>query len=80
MKKLASAKTRTIFETAGNLKAARRWRQIIVAAHPTHAEVWLKGTRQKLVITWEGIFMQAAKCAADNARREKLAAKKGKRK
>lgn len=80
MKKLASAKTRTIFETSGNLKERGRWRQIIIEAHPQHGLVRLKGTRRALLFSWEGLYIHCAKLEADRVRAEKQAARKARRK
>lgn len=80
MKKLASAKTRTILETADTIREGGQWRQIVVEAHPTYAVLRAKGLRRTYPLEWSAIYCFAVKLAAERARAERLAAKKGKRK
>lgn len=54
-------------------------RKIIIQAHERHAVVWLKGTRKRFTYTWEGLYHQSARAEAEKLRRDKAAAKKGKR-
>jgi len=77
--KLTERKTRLTFETADEVRDRGKHRQVIIEAQPTHAVLRLKGTRQKMLVSWAGIYnfaciAQAAKLAA-----EKRAMKKEKR-
>lgn len=80
MKNLASAKTRTILETADIHRERGKWRQVIVEAHPHHAVLRLKGTRQSVSASWAGMYQHMMRLKADKLRSEKLAARKATKK
>jgi len=69
MTALAKRKTRARFETAAKIQG----RAVIIEAEPYIARVRLKGQRTTFEISWEGIFMLAAKCAAEKLRAERMA-------
>ena len=63
-------------ETLSCVRLKHRLRPIIIELHPTHAVVRLKGTRRSCyTITYDAVFMAAAKLEADASRREKLASR-----
>lgn len=76
MGKLTQRKTKLTFETASEVRYRRQDRALIIEAEPTHVVIRLKGTRQRLSLSWDGIYAYAALKAADKVRAEKKAAKK----
>jgi hypothetical protein len=84
VKKLASAKTRTILETADEIRDGGAYRQVILECHPHHAVIRAKGLRRAYTLTYGAMYCIAVKIHMDGLRAEKLAArkaaKKGKRK
>ncbi len=63
-------------ETFSSLRLKNRVRAIVIELHPTHIVVRLKGTRRSCYsITYDAVFMAAAKLEADARRREKLASR-----
>jgi len=80
MTRLSDRKTRLIIETADVVRERGKSREVIIEPSPYIAVIRLKGRRQRLEVSWAGIYMFAARVAADKARAEKKAARKaGKR-
>ncbi len=79
MRKLATCRTRTIFETSATIHSRGKRRQIIICAEQYGGYVRLKGTKQRLDISWEAIYSLAAKLEASRIRAEKQAAKQQKK-
>jgi hypothetical protein len=79
VKNLASAKTRTILETADTHLERGKWRQVIVEAYPHHALLRLKGTRQGVTVSWAGMYQHMMRLKAEKLYAEKLAARKAQR-
>lgn len=75
MTALRSRRTRLTFETASEVRDGRRYRPIVIEAEPEYAVVRLKGTRQRLTVTWEAVYHCAAKLEAVRLRAEKLKAR-----
>jgi hypothetical protein len=50
---------------------------LIVTLHPRHLEVRVKGTRRRYTIAYDACLWLAVKREADEQRREKLQARKG---
>lgn len=67
MTAIAQRKTRLRFETSGTV----RGRGVIIEADAYLARVRLKGMRTAYEISWEGIYWQAAKVAAEKRRAER---------
>lgn len=79
MTKLSQRKSRLKFEVSTEVRSGRKLRAIIVECGEYTATIRLKGTRQRLEVDWEGVYVLAAKKEANRVRAEKLAAKGGKR-
>lgn len=77
MTKLSQRRTRLIFETGETIRSRGKLREIVVGADTYGAYVRLKGTKQRLPISYGAIYVLAAKLEANRVRAEKLAAKKG---
>jgi len=75
MTQLAQRKTRLVFETSSEVRSRGKYRQVIFAAEPYAAYVRLKGTKQRLPITYAQIYDLAAKLEANRVRAEKKAAR-----
>jgi hypothetical protein len=71
MTALRERRTKLTFETASELRDGRRYRPIVIEAEPEFAVVRLKGTRQRLTVTWEAIAHLAYKMEAAKVRSEK---------
>lgn len=69
MTALAKRKTRARFETAAKIQG----RAVIIEAEPYIARVRLKGQRTTFEVSWEGVYFQAAKLAADRLWTERKA-------
>ncbi len=69
MSKLSARETRLTLETS----ATFRGRQIIAQIHPLTVTVREKGRRMRYEVSWEGIFVLAAKLAAERLRQERKA-------
>lgn len=72
MTALKARKSKLTFETASEVRDGRRYRPIVIEAEPEYAVVRLKGTRQRLTVTWEAVYHVAAKIEAARVRAEKL--------
>lgn len=79
MGKLSNRRTRAIFETDGAIRERGAVRPVVVSLHPTYCDLRLKGCRKAVSITWDGIFWAASKLAAEQAKRERAAARKARR-
>jgi len=75
MTALRERRSRLVFETASELRDGRRYRPIVIEAEPEYAVVRLKGTRQRLAVTWEAVAHLAYKIEAARVRAEKLKAR-----
>lgn len=81
MTALDQRKTRLTFETADTVRERGKSRPVVIeAVTPYYCNVRLKGTRTVFPISYGAIYGAAAKIAAQQARAEKLAAKKARRK
>jgi hypothetical protein len=76
MTALSQRKSKLTFETGDTVRERGRSREIIIEAENTFAYVRLKGTRTRFMIEWSAIYSAAAKLAAAQRRREKLAGKR----
>ncbi len=80
MTSLATRKTRLSFETDAEVRYRGKMRSIVIEANDTYnATVRLKGTRQRLEISWLAVHDLAAKIAADRERAARKAAPKQRR-
>jgi hypothetical protein len=79
MKKLANAKTRTIFETSATVFDLGKDRQVIVEAHPMYAVVRLRRQKRSYCVSWEALWHLGARAASDLAMKERLHALKARR-
>ncbi len=75
MTALSKRKSKLQFETEGEVRDRGKMRQVVLECEGTFARVRLKGTQSRFPITYRAIYEYAAKCAADQVRREKAAAK-----
>ena len=71
MTQLSRRKTRLTFET----DTLVRRRAIIVEPEPLICVVRLKGTRQRLALSWESVYVRAAEIAAEQLRAARKAAR-----
>lgn len=76
MTALAKRKSRLIFETSDTVRYRGKLREVVVEAHQEFAYIRLKGTRQRFLISWAGIFSHAVKINVDKQRAEKKARRK----
>jgi hypothetical protein len=76
MTPLTARKTRLTFETASTVRERGRYREVVIEAEPAYAVVRLKGTRGRFLVAWDAVYGLAARQAAEQKRREKLARKK----
>jgi hypothetical protein len=79
MTRLSKRKTRLVITTEDLVRERRKLREVVVEAHPHHAEVRLLGLRKSYVISWAGIYNLAVRNAVEKERAAKKAAKKGDR-
>jgi hypothetical protein len=79
MTSLSQRKSRLTFETGDTIRERGRSREVVIECENTFAFVRLKGTKTRFQIEWGAIYHAAAKLAAAQVRREKLAARKAKR-
>lgn len=63
-------------ETAIEQRDAGKRRPIVLTIHPGYLEIGLKGMRRKMTVAYDAIYSLACKISANEARIEKLAAKK----
>lgn len=63
-------------ETAIEQRDAGKRRPIVLTIHPGYLEIGLKGMRRKMTVAYDAIYSLACKISANEARLEKLAAKK----
>lgn len=54
-------------------------KQLVVTLHPGYIEIRRAGTRTAFPVSYDAIYVHAARIAADHARTEKRAARKGTR-
>jgi hypothetical protein len=76
MTRLANRKRRLRAETLGAVFSQGRNREVCAELHPTHMDLWLKGTRTKYQLTYSAAFQGACNAAMLSARREKAKARK----
>jgi hypothetical protein len=79
MTRLSKRKTRLVITTEDLVRERRKLREVVIEAHPHHAEVRLLGLRKSYAVTWSGIYSLAVKRAVEQERAAKKAAKKEKR-
>lgn len=75
MTRLSKRKTRLVITTEGLVRERRRYREVVIEAHPNHAEVRLLGLRKSYVISWEGIYNLAVRNHVEKERAAKKAAR-----
>lgn len=66
-------------ETAIEQRDAGKRRPIVLTIHPGYLEIGLKGMRRKMTVAYDAIYSLACKQAANQARLEKLEAKKARK-
>jgi hypothetical protein len=76
MKRLVSAKTKTIFETASEVFDRGQHRQVIVEAHPMYAIIRLKRQKRSYCISWETVWRLGADAFVQQLRKDRLAEKR----
>ena len=78
MRSIAERKSSLKFVTEATVRFRGSLRQVVVECDPHGftATVRLAGTRTKLPFTWEGVYVHAAKQAAEKVRSEKAALRK----
>ena len=79
MTALTQRRTRLTFETADCCRERGKLRQVVIDARPYLCLVRLKGMRLSFEISWAGIYIAAAKLAADKARSDRKTARQGKK-
>lgn len=78
MTSLSTRKTKLTFETGDCARFRGKLREVIIECEsPFTANVRLKGTRQRLPISYSAIYDLAAKLEAIRVRAEKQARRKG---
>ena len=79
MTRLDKRKSKLLLETSDTVRERGRFREVIVEPHSNGytLSVRLKGCRMKYDLSWGGIYAFAARVAADRARAEKKAKRKG---
>lgn len=73
---LRDRKTRLTFITDREVYERGKHRAIVVEPGPWTCGLRLKGMRQKYEISWESVFVAAAKLAADKLREERKTRRK----
>ena len=76
MTSLSKRRSKLIFTTEDCVREHGRLREVVIEAHPYHAEIRLKGMRSSYMISWAGMYNVAVKNAVEKARQDKKAAKK----
>jgi hypothetical protein len=66
-------------ETAASIRDGGRTLPIMVELHPGYMVLRQKGRRTRLPIDYRTVYVAAAQALADERRREKAAARKGRR-
>jgi hypothetical protein len=70
--RVAERKTRLTFETDATMMYRGEARSIVIEVPDGHTvALRLKGTRQRLLASWEGIYVHAAKREAERQRAER---------
>ncbi len=73
MTRLSDRRTRLIVTTGGEIKERGKYRAVVLELKPQVMMVRLLGTRHTLPISYEDLYMTAAKREADRKRAEKKA-------
>jgi len=73
---LEKRKSRLVLTTAETVRHGRRLKNVMLELKPTYALVWLKGSRSKLIISYQSIYERAAWLKVRNEQLEKARAKK----
>lgn len=76
MTALAQRRSRLRIETSETKREMGRNREILLEAHPFHADVRLKGLKTSYQISWLAVYDLAVRQAVEASRREKKARKR----
>jgi len=73
---LSERKSKLVFATSDHIRDRGKLRAVVIEATPYAAMVRLQGTRTSFTLPYSAIYHLAARLAANEARREKLASGK----